>query len=56
MKMVDAQRDTYVDFPVESNINNPKFKIGHLVHISKYRNKFPKGYIPNWVKGVFIIT
>ena len=31
----------------ENNEKDPKFKIGDIVRISKYKNFFAKGYIPN---------
>ena len=34
---------------------DPKFKIGHIVRISKYKNIFAKGYVPNWPEEVFLI-
>ena len=33
----------------------PKFKVGDLVRISKYKNVFANGYTPNWSKEVFVI-
>ena len=34
---------------------NPKFKVGVYVRISKYKNIFAKGYMPNWSEEVFVI-
>ena len=34
---------------------NPKFKVGDLVGISKYKNTFAKGYAPNWPEEIFVI-
>ena len=31
------------------------FKIGDTVRISKYKNIFAKGYVPNWSEEVFVI-
>ena len=36
-------------------IKNPKFKIGDYVRISKYKNIFAKGYMPNWSEETFFI-
>ena len=47
---------TYIDFEKEVNNKDPKFKIGDQVRISKYKNIFAKGYIPNWSEEVFIIS
>ena len=40
----------------EVNDRDPKFKIGDYVRISKYKNIFAKGYMPNWSEEVFIIS
>ena len=55
MKPVDAKDNTYIDFKKESNDENPKFKVGDHVKISKYNNIFAKGYMPNWSEEIFII-
>ena len=55
MKPVDAKDNTYIDFKKESNDKNPKFKVGDHVRISKYKNIFAKGYMPNWSEEIFII-
>ena len=44
----------YIDFKKEVNDKDPKFKIDH-VRISKYKNIFAKGYMPNWLEEIFII-
>ena len=36
-------------------IKDAKFKIGHIVRISKYKNIFTKGYVLNWSGEVFAI-
>ena len=38
------------------NYENPKFKIGDNVRISKYKDIFAKCYTPNWSEEVFVIT
>ena len=45
----------YIDLGKEVNDNNPKFKVGDHVRISKYKNIFAKGYIPNWSEEIFLI-
>ena len=47
MKPVDVKDNTYIDSSKEVNDKNPKFKVGDLVRISKYKNIFAKGYTPN---------
>ena len=55
MKPTDVKDNTYIDFNKEVNDNNPKFKVGDHVRISKYKNIFTKGYTPNWSEEVFVI-
>ena len=38
-----------------SNDKDPEFQVGDHVRISKYRNIFAKGYIPNWSEEIFVI-
>ena len=55
MKPVDIKSSTYINSSKEINHEDPKFKIGDIVRISKYKNIFAKGYFPNWSKEVFLI-
>ena len=55
MKPVDVKYNTYIDFKKEVNDKNLKFKVGDQVRISKYKNIFAKGYMPNWSEEIFII-
>ena len=55
MKPVDVKDNTYIGFKKEVNDKNPKFKVGDHVRISKYKNIFAKGYMPNWSEEIFII-
>ena len=54
MKPIDVKDNTYIDFDKEVNHNDPKFKVGDHVRISKYKSIFAKGYTPNWSEEVFI--
>ena len=56
MKPVDAKSNTYINSSKEINDKDPKFKIGKIVRLSKYKNIFAKGYVPNWSEEVFVIT
>ena len=47
MKPIDVKDYTYTNTDKEVNNKDPKFKIGHYVRISKYKNIFAKGYTPN---------
>ena len=49
MKPIDVKDNTYIDLEKKVNNENPKFKIGDYVRISKYKNIFVKGYMPNLV-------
>ena len=55
MKPTDVKDNTYIDFGKEVNDNDPKFKVGDHVRISKYKNICAKGYTPNWSEEVFVI-
>ena len=52
MKHVGVKGNTYIEFGKENNNKDPKFKIGDYVRISKYKNIFAKGFIPNWPEEV----
>ena len=56
MKPIDVKDDVYIDFKKEVNDKAPKFKVGDHVRISKYRNIFAKGYIPNWSEEIFLLV
>ena len=45
-----------IDFKKEVNNKDPKFKIDDHVRISKYKNIFAKGYMPNWSEEIFMIS
>ena len=47
MKPIDVKENTYIDFAIEINDNDPKFKVDDHVRVSKYKNIFAKGYTPN---------
>ena len=55
MKPIDVKDNTYIDFGKEVNNNDPKFKVGDHMRISKYINIFAKAYTPNWSEEVFVI-
>ena len=55
MKPVEVKDDTYINFKKEVNDEDPKFKVGDHIRISKYKNIFAKGYTPNWSEEVFVI-
>ena len=55
MKPIDLKDNTYIDFGKEVNGNDPKFKVGDYVRISKYKSIFAEGYTPDWSEEVFVI-
>ena len=55
MKPVDLKSSTYISFSKDVNHKDPKFIFGDIVRISKYKNIFTKGYVPNWAEEVFMI-
>ena len=55
MNPVDVKSSTNIDSSKEINDENPKFKVGDTVRISKYKNVFAKCYAPNWPEEVFVI-
>ena len=44
VKPVGVTSDTCINFVVENDQKDPKFKVADHVRISKYRNIFTKGY------------
>ena len=55
IKPVDVKYSTYIDVKKETNDKNPKYKVGDHVRVSKYKNIFAKGYMPNWSEEIFVI-
>ena len=56
MKPIDIKDNNFIKYIEESNIKDPKFKIGEHVRISKYKNIFAKGYTSNWSEEIFIVN
>ena len=54
-KPAKAKPDAYIDFSVEYNVNNFKFKVGNYVRVLKNKNIFSKAYIKKWTKKVLLI-
>ena len=55
MKPIDVKDNTYINTSEKINNKDPKFKVDDHVRISKYKNIFAKGYMPNWNEKVFVI-
>ena len=56
LKAIDVTNDSYVEYNKDSNKKGPKFKVNDHVRISKYKNSFGKGYVPNWSEEVFVFN
>ena len=50
MNPADVKSGTYIDSGKENNEKNSKFNVGDHVRVSKYKNIFAKGYVPNWLE------
>ena len=48
MRPVDVKDNTFIDFKIEVNDKDSKYKVGDHVRISKYKNIFANVYTPNW--------
>ena len=55
VKPIDVKDNTYININKEADDNDPKFRVGDHVRISKYKSIFAKGYTPNWSEEIFVI-
>ena len=55
MKPDDVNKNTYINCTKKINDEDPKCKIDNNVRISKHKNIFAKGFVPNWSEEVFVI-
>ena len=56
IKPIDVKSDSYTKYNVDSNEEDLQFKIGVHVRTSMYKNLFAKGYAPNWLPEVFVVS
>ena len=56
IKPIDVTDDSCAEYNEDSNKKVPKWKVGDHVRISKYKNSFAKGYVPNWSEEVFVAS
>ena len=56
IKPIDVTGDSYLEYNEDSIKKSPKFKVNDHVKISKSKNIFAKGYVPNWSEEVFIVN
>ena len=47
IKPIDVKLDSYAEYNVDSDKKDLKFQVCDHVRISKYKNIFAKGYVPN---------
>ena len=47
-KPMDVKSNCYIEYNADCNAEDPRFKIGDHVRISKYNNSFAKKCAPNW--------
>ena len=55
MEPAEVKSSTYIDFDEKNNKEDHKFQVGDHVRISKYKNIFATGYVPNWSEEAFVI-
>ena len=55
MKPKDVGNDSFAEYSEESNEKDPKFNVGDLVRILKYKILFAKGYTPNCSEETFVV-
>ena len=48
--------NTYIGFKKDDNDEDPKFKVGDHVRISRYKYIFAKGYTPNGSEEIFVVS
>ena len=53
MKLADVKWSTYINFNVENNEKDPKFKVCDHVRISKHKNIFANGFLQIGPKKFF---
>ena len=56
IKPKDLSDSVLVEYVGETNKKDPKFKIRDHVRISKHKNIFSKGYLPDWSEEFFVIN
>ena len=56
MKPIDVTSDSYAEYNEDSNKQDPIFKVGDHVRISKYKNIFAKGCTEYWSEEAFVVS
>ena len=55
IKSFDVKLSKYIDSSKEISDKDPKFKVDDIVRISKWKNIFAKGYVPNRSEKIFLL-
>ena len=55
MKPTDVKNDSFAEYNEESAKKDPKFKVGDLARVSRYKDIFAKDYTPNWSEETFVV-
>ena len=55
MKPIDVKNDSFAEHNEESAEKDPKFKVGDLARVSRYKDIFAKDYTPNWSEETFVV-
>ena len=56
MNSIDVTSDSYAEYNEGFNEKYLRFKVGHLVRISKYKNIFATGYTQIWLEEFFVVS
>ena len=56
IKPIDVTSDSCAEYNEDSNVTEPKFKVGDHVRISKCKNIFAKGYTQNRSEEHFVVS
>ena len=54
MKTIVVKSGSFAEYNEESNEKDLRFKVGDHARISKYKNIFAKGYVPNLSEEIFV--
>ena len=56
MKPIDVKFDFYAEYNEDFAQKDPKFKVGDHVRISRHKKILAKGYAPNWLEEVSVVS
>ena len=55
-RTIKMKPSIYINFNKYNNKEGHKFKVGDQIRISKQKNIFAKGYVPNWSEKALMVT